>query len=480
MRIMGVGLGAESSADQRTARAGEESARGSTEEVGRATGRPREGVRDRLDSAGGRRRSSLHADVLDPRERSWERERTEVAGAEVVVRIMGVGLGAESSADQRTASAGEESGSHVHFPGRPAPLTRSGGAGRSGNTFVLAEGSRQEAPETRPDPGVLSERGPGIASRDDGEAGAWWGEARAEDRGSGATGVQSPRLAPEKRTGSPAIGSTKKMASEGRALPAPTRGSTEEVGRATGRSREGVGDRLDSTCGRRRCSLHADVLDRRERSPERVRTVIAGAEVVVRIMEAGLGAESSVGEESGSHVHFPGRPAPLTRSGGAGRSGNTFVLAVGWRQEAPETRPGPGLLSERGPGIASRDDGEAGAWWGEARAEDRGSGATGVQSPHLAPEKRTGSPAIGSTKKMAPEGRALPARARPGSTMTSPARQNRHHGTCGLVKSPDSAGSPGRGPAPSSPSDRRSKGPGYDRTLCRFSHAASSPVSPAR
>ena len=191
----------------------------------------------------------------------------------------------------------------------------------------------------------------------------------------------------------------------------------------------------------------------------------------MRIMGAGLGAESSAdqrtasaGEESGSHVHFPGRPAPLTRSGGAGRSGNTFVLAEGSRQEAPETRPDPGVLSERGPGIASRDDGEAGAWWGEARAEDRGSGATGVQSPHLAPEKRTGSPAIGSTKKMAPEGRALPARARPGSTMTSPARQNRHHGTCGLVKSPVlSVGvsraarwSVGQNPSPCRPGVRRS------------------------
>ena len=168
--------------------------------------------------------------------------------------------------------------------------------------------------------------------------------------------------------------------------------------------------------------------------------MVAGAEVVVRIKGAGLGAESSadqrtarVGDESGSPIHFPGRPAPLTRSGGAGRSGNTFVLAVGSRREASETRPDPGLLSERGPGMASRDDG------GEARAEDGGSGATGVRSPHLGPEKWTGSPAIRSSKKMAYEERALPARARPGSTMTSPARQNRHHGTCELVKSPDSS-----------------------------------------
>ena len=171
--------------------------------------------------------------------------------------------------------------------------------------------------------------------------------------------------------------------------------------------------------------------------------MVAGAEVVVRIKGAGLGAESSadqrtarVGDESGSPIHFPGRPAPLTRSGGAGRSGNTFVLAVGSRREAPETRPDPGLLSERGPGMASRDDG------GEARAEDGGSGATGVRSPHLGPEKWTGSPAIRSSKKMAHEERALPARARPGSTMTSPARQNRHHGTCELVKSPDSSPAP--------------------------------------
>ena len=173
--------------------------------------------------------------------------------------------------------------------------------------------------------------------------------------------------------------------------------------------------------------------------------MVAGAEVVVRIKGAGLGAESSadqrtarVGDESGSPIHFPGRPAPLTRSGGAGRSGNTFVLAVGSRREAPETRPDPGLLSERGPGMASRDDG------GEARAEDGGSGATGVRSPHLGPEKWTGSPAIRSSKKMAHEERALPARARPGSTMTSPARQNRHHGTCELVKSPDSSSLPAR------------------------------------
>ena len=177
--------------------------------------------------------------------------------------------------------------------------------------------------------------------------------------------------------------------------------------------------------------------------------MVAGAEVVVRIKGAGLGAESSadqrtarVGDESGSPIHFPGRPAPLTRSGGAGRSGNTFVLAVGSRREAPETRPDPGLLSERGPGMASRDDG------GEARAEDGGSGATGVRSPHLGPEKWTGSPAIRSSKKMAHEERALPARARPGSTMTSPARQNRHHGTCELVKSPDSR--PARATGPSS------------------------------
>ncbi len=227
--------------------------------------------------------------------------------------------------------------------------------------------------------------------------------------------------------------------------PAPARGSAEEVGRATGRPREGVRDRLDSACGRRRCSLHADLLNPRE-GLWSGRTVVAGAEVVVRIMGAGLGAESSAdqrtaraGEESGSPVHFPGRPAPLTRSGGAGRSGNTFDLAAGSRREAPETRPDPGLLSERRPGMASRDDGEARAWSSGVRAEDRGSGATEVQSPHPGPEKRTGSPAIRSTKKMAPEGRALPARARPGSTMTSPAPQNRHHGTCELVKSPDSS-----------------------------------------
>ena len=177
----------------------------------------------------------------------------------------------------------------------------------------------------------------------------------------------------------------------------------------------------------------------------------------MRIEGEGRGTELTVDSgvaslESGPPPIPLGDPPRSPVPGGRGAQGTPTPSRAGSRVLTPEAQPNSGLLGDGADRIGWRGHRghlAIGRGAGEGRRE------RSDRSPASAPRSREEDrrDAAPSTRKRTPSTRPLTRLTRLGSTMTSPARQNRLHGTCGLVKSPDSSpaihrGHAGRGAAP--------------------------------
>ena len=163
----------------------------------------------------------------------------------------------------------------------------------------------------------------------------------------------------------------------------------------------------------------------------------------MRIEGEGRGTELTVDSgvaslESGPPPIPLGDPPRSPVPGGRGAQGTPTPSRAGSRVLTPEAQPNSGLLGDGADRIGWRGHRghlAIGRGAGEGRRE------RSDRSPASAPRSREEDrrDAAPSTRKRTPSTRPLTRLTRLGSTMTSPARQNRLHGTCGLVKSPDSS-----------------------------------------